>query len=528
MKNLLLLILILIPISLLALFPSFKLGLYGDDWLVIWRYLYTFGPESHGFLNHVTHFLSRYGSFEFIMAFLAWVVGYKSIFFYATAYVFRLIGAISFYPVVFYITKDKLASFIAVIFFSVTVVGLDATNWVFNMPVYIAIAALNFFFLFYIRSLLENRRDLFWRSLIFFIIAIILASVRMIGLIPLVLLVESFWIFQKRNLKAAKKSILRFLTVISCFMVMILAGQFLADYGGRTGFEMLGRIDRVLDIWENGISTSGNLLGQGKNDFILYPLVIIGNIIVPIDVDSSNNFIFLIIAGVFLIFSFLCIITTLKKPLISTGLFLSIAWMVSSFFFAWLQDPRVLLPFPHRYLIVSVAGLSIFIGIVISLTKKLKRSLLLTLFCTLLLLNIFSTRKYLQNQVDNLHGSELTEKIWSQMPYISRVGKTDKPLIFYFKGENRQILYGSVTFGFPVHMALLYNIDNFLKMPNPVESIEQVISAVTDGKSLAPFGLREEPIPVENIYAFKLEGRDNLVNITEEIRKEVTEKLLNK
>ncbi|EKD90314.1 MAG: hypothetical protein ACD_31C00018G0001, partial [uncultured bacterium] len=49
----------------------------------------------------------------------------------------------------------------------------------------------------------------------------------------------------------------------------------------------------------------------------------------------------------------------------------------------------------------------------------------------------------------------------------------------------------------------------------------QVKSAVTDGKSLVQFELPAKAIPIENIYAFRLEGKDDLVNVTNDIRQQL-------
>lgn len=515
--------LVLITLSLYALFPSFGLGLYGDDWLVLWRYFHTSSPLQSIFLNNITHFFLRYGSFEAIMGLLVQIVGYQSIYFYITAYILRLIASLSFYPLVVYLTSNKLSAAFAVIFFSVATSGIDATNWVFNMPIYIAISFLNLFFLFYVKSEMENSIRFFLISLIFFTLAVIFASVRMTGLIPAVFLMELFWLIRIHNFKRIKQFVTRLAIFLTTFILIVLIGQVIALYINRKGYELVGTLDNLFGIWKGGLSAGGNLLTQGKLDFVLSPLIIIGNMLLPIDVTASNRFIFIIIGGTTITFGLRLILVNLKNHLIATGLFLSLAWMVLSFFFAWFKDPQVLLPITHRYLIVSIVGIIIFTAILISFVKNiLQKKLLLLFFSLLILINIYSTRKYLEYQVDNLHGAQLTEKIWSQIPYIPEIGKTKDPIVFYFTGENKQVIYGSITFGFPVHMALWYKLDDFSKMPNPVDSFDQVVSAVTDGKSLAPFGLSMKPIPIENVYAFKLVEKDNLVNISDQIRLELS------
>lgn len=515
-------------LSLFALYPSFYLGLYGDDWLEIWRATYTFGPESHGFLNYITYFLSRYGSFDLIMKVLVGLIGFQSIYFYITAYILRLIASFSFFPLILYITKNRTAALFGVIFFSITAVGLDATNWVFNMPVYIAIALFNLFLLFSVKSVMEDKMKLYLISLIFLILAMFIASVRMTGVLPFVFVMELSYLMFKYEFKKVQQFILRLIIFLCLFISVVLFGQVIENYGGRIGYSLFGSIDQLFGTWNGGIFASGNFIAKGSIEFISYPFSIIGNMLLPIGNILGQSYLFPILGVLLLLSGFWLVFINLKNTLIAIGLFIGITWLFFSFILAWFRDPATILPFTHRYLIVSAVGLTIFLSILIVTVKnKIYKNFLLSILFILILINIYSTRNYLNYQVNELHGAQISEKIWSQMPYISRIGKTKEPLIFYFTGENRQILYGSITFGFPVHMALLYKIDDFLKMPNPVDSIDQVISAVTDGKSLAPFGLSEQPIPVENIYGFRLEGKDHLIDITEEIRAEVA-KLLNK
>ena len=114
------------------------------------------------------------------------------------------------------------------------------------------------------------------------------------------------------------------------------------------------------------------------------------------------------------------------------------------------------------------------------------------------------------------------------MPDIPDINKKDKMTMFYFMGDNTNgnILHDSILFGFSRHMALLYNITERDKIPLALESWEDTVSAVKDGKALTRyFGKPMNPIPVENMYILKLEGQDNLINITDEARKKLKQEL---
>lgn len=106
---------------------------------------------------------------------------------------------------------------------------------------------------------------------------------------------------------------------------------------------------------------------------------------------------------------------------------------------------------------------------------------------------------------------------------MPEIGNKERVSVFLFLGDgtNGSILHDSITFGFPPHMALLYNITNN-KAPLVLESWEEVVSAVSDGEAfIKHYGIAKDPIPVDNVYVFKLEGKDHLIDLTTKARKEL-------
>lgn len=153
---------------------------------------------------------------------------------------------------------------------------------------------------------------------------------------------------------------------------------------------------------------------------------------------------------------------------------------------------------------------------------KLKNQIYITLVLSLLLvLHITSTQTYITKLL-NSHSQQSIDRIWSAIPQIPEVGK--KPIILYFeKDTNSATLGDSVLFGFPFHIALLYNLKESDVFPAATENWKDVVSAVTDGQSLKPYGFPLKPISIDQIYAFHLQGQDNLINITEEARRELAQ-----
>ena len=158
---------------------------------------------------------------------------------------------------------------------------------------------------------------------------------------------------------------------------------------------------------------------------------------------------------------------------------------------------------------------------IISLGKERKQQIaIFATLCIILILHVFATRIYINNLLGT-HGQEISKKIWSSIPHIQEIGRSKEPIIFYFEGDgtNGGILHDVITFGFPPHMALLYNLrEEDGGLPVPMDDIRQLVSAVTDGKVFPAYGYPVKPISTDRIYAFYLLGKDNLVNITNEAR----------
>lgn len=571
---------LLLGVSSFTLFPVFSLALWGDDFLTIWRYLYLVGgsnprPE----WNHLTYFLTPYGPQDIATGLLYKAFGVQAQYYHLTSIIFRLIAATSLIPVVFYLTKSRLAAFFAVLFFLVTVIGFDTTNWVFNMTSYISLAFFNLFLYFFLRSRESSSVKLLLFSGLFFYLTFVFSPIRMTGLLPFVFIIESLYLIQNLNLKGLKKVGTRIVLIIAVMTFITLTGQ---STGPKTDLSQ-----RFL----SGLSTATQLLSQGRFDFLFYPILMFGSMFVP-DIITPNfptitkkwvlfqNILLpFLLVFIFILFIFKKNITTLRKGFIlknglmggiwcllvslihlgnmttfsdpkaifllliggftliitfslyfeyhhqknlSNAILYSIIWAVISFFPAWFWLPTNIYPAYYRYLIGSGIGVSIFLSAIIALGQtSAQRVRLFMVVCLFLIIQIIATRIYL-NQLVNAHGIDLSNRIWSQMPYFPQMGKTDIPLIFYFQGDNNIIVHNVLFFNFDYRNALLYNIWDD-KIPLVMGDWPSVVSAVTDGKIFKAYGRPQKPLPIDHIYAFHLEGKDKLINITDEVRQKLRE-----
>lgn len=516
--------LIIFLVSLFTFFPSFSLGLFGDDWVMLWMYMHYFGPQATpGVTNHFSFFLSGYGPYEITMGLINKFFGLESSVYYLFSYTFRLLAAFAVWPLIFYLTRSRLAAFYGSLFLSITYIGLETTNWVFNMTSYLAAAFLSIFLYFYIRSREELKTKMFVLSIICFYLSYIFAPIRMTGLLPFTILLEIFLYFRSPNLK------LSFFRLISAFIVFII----ITTTGAVT--ETQGRlIDGAMGIITSGIQTSFSLIKEGQFMFLLNPVITIGEMIIP-DVYFKNipkpNNLFTLLGLLILTISFVLFKRT-KDSRLRLSFFVSIAWITCSFIFSWFRDPIVLHPTDFRYFAPTTVGFAIFLGSIIGFGKNIKiKTNIFLIMLPVIVLHLITSRNYLNKAID-IHGAEAVNKMWASFPPINEFYKYDQPLVFYFRStsEKRFLLYYGVQFGLPYRISFfnkMFDKQDYFKMPVPLGETEwpDVVSAVTDGKSLVSRGHPQKPIPITNIYSFFLDENNNLNNITEKTRTKLEEEL---
>jgi len=513
--------------------------------------------------------------------FLQKIFDYNSTLYYVTSYFLRITAALSLFPLIIYLTKSRLAALFGVIFFSISVIGFDTTNWSSNMTTYITLALFNLFLFYFLKSHEENKMKLFTISSILYYLAYITAPIRMHGSLPLIFLLESFWLLQERNRKVFKKILIRLGTIIVVFLIIRYTGN------------SQGPAQEVTERFGLGIKAMASMLNEGRFDFLFYPIIMFGSMIVPdFIIDSTQilskskllwttlvptflgflimNFLllkdipvpklkffkvttFAAICWIFVVivthlsnltslndsryiilllvggFSIILITSLFFKFFsqknVSTALFLGLSWSLLSFFFAWWWVPQSIFPTTYRYLIVSAIGISILLATIISLGKEKKKQIsLFASLCPILILHIISTSIYI-NTLLGSHSQDISYKIWSSIPLIDEIGKDREPIIFYFEGDNTNagILHDVITFGFPPHMAILYNLrEEDGGFPVPMSDFKEVISAIVDGKPMPAYGYPVKPVPIDSIYAFHLKGKDELINITDLIRENLS------
>ena len=553
-------------IGFLVLRPSFDLALTGDDYLGLWRYQFYINGWGGETLSNKSYFFTDYGPMDMLTAIIHHFVGFRHQIYYIVSFVLRTLAALSFLWPVYRLSKSKWAAVIAAAFFMITTTGLEATDWSFNMPSYVAIALTNLALGCFVTQA-------WFFAPIFFVLAIISQPIRTMFLPILMIGLEIYSIVINFNLRKLFWGLSR----IGVYIFLIATLLKYTSYGGAVslrGSSVLAQnLQQVIQLGKDGnykilvtpISQIGRLILP--NNFLYQRIEIWGlprtfrqvvvttfsMFLIGLVIIRSTRWQFLI--GVIVAFGWttyvwrtfmnpaesliqpfelltylfggyvLIILTTVwislkKQENLRLGLFLAVLFTASGFILFWVRTPGTVYEITGRYLIVSGAGLAWLVGMLTAVGTRSRSIILLILVGILFSLHAKTSYRYLYH-LSEVRGIELTDRLRGSIKRATNFGNPDVALVFYFEGDDPEILQHSFIFGFPVISHYQFDIDGPWYNIAPTNIWAEVESAYVDGQSLKRFMPGPwKPVALENIYAYRLENR-NLVDVTEEKREKL-------
>lgn len=261
---------VIIPVfNYISLNHSLDLTLWADDYLAFIINKYEYGDKFS-----LSNYFHPYGGGFLIMFFLESVVGWESYYYFLVSMILKIFASISIYFMVLEVSRLSLAALIASLIFSTGYIGLETTNWVFNMNTYVGLIFINMFIYTFFRSKRESRLGLYFIGLIFFTMSLFMATTRMHGFLVFFIM-ELIWLFRKPDRKNITFFVSRILGLVASVSLIKAAGSF---------YLMSDRINR----FKQGIDQAVASYSQGNFDFIIYPFTSLGNIILP---DIIMNFV---------------------------------------------------------------------------------------------------------------------------------------------------------------------------------------------------------------------------------------------
>lgn len=504
---------IIIATSLLALRLSFDLSLFGDDWLQL--YIFKFQVIHSKFwgipIPDLRSLLSPYGPTYYLMGTIHKFFGLNPQPYFIASFIFRCIAGILLYVLVFRLSKSRLAAFATGIFWAVSEIGIESTNWVFNMNSYMGLSLFLLALIFYFKYKEISKVSSLVVTIICLALAAISVPVRMHGGFVTFIGIEVFFLITQWHTKRNIKMFI-FLNIIwvsifailykwgvfgsSNFDIYIGNGQrenFAAIQSGKinhllTPFTTIGNLlftDYYMDhhqlpriifkihslswmrsflipLWiviATTLSTVGFFIVQNKNKlFVILVSVLTLTFAVLINFitlegvgdSTSPNLVFLtMIGGSLIIFMSLLILFT-KPGNIRTGFFLSLVWLLSFAAVPILFTPFNYTPTSMRYLIMPGVAIPLFIGFMVSLPKSMiQKIVLITLIVPFYLIQYTSTQLYFRNLLES-RSETISKDVWETI--LATVPKMDpsKDYLFYFDYANGKyiIVRDVIAFGF--------------------------------------------------------------------------------
>ena len=249
----------------------FDFSLWGDDWMLMF---YTLEHKLAGNASGI--FFSAYGGQAILMDLIKNNVGFEPRFYYYASFFLRSFACLSIYFLCFAVTKKKVIAFLAAIFFITSFAGIESTSWVHNSINYLSLALMNFGFILIFQDI-SSKKFITRKILIsytLFTLAIILAVVRMHGLIFLYPILEASFVFANNSKK--RYAILRSIIVVSIFLVLGKLGLF-----GNLGILATSRVNA-------GLFDFINRSGENIYKVILFPFGSFLNTLFPLYIFEKN------------------------------------------------------------------------------------------------------------------------------------------------------------------------------------------------------------------------------------------------
>lgn len=512
--------LLIVFISFIILFPSFNLSFEDEDWrgVVI--------PRMEK--EYVDGRLSAYSSPAWFMGtFYTWFGPNFPAYFYL-AFIFRNLLAFTIILFVYFVTKDRLASFLGGLFMAVSFTGIQNTYEVMNMIVYLSMAGLVIFLMAFFKTF----NQLSAKHMVIMGIALILAtgiaSFRVYPVYVWAFIIDSSRLFLNFKKDKIKTFLARQAVILIVFLFLYQIGIFSWYTIGTSPGQGSGDFSRF-------ISDIGNLLISLNPAIASTYLKGLGNILLPDILDKSGTA--SLFLGVVLILIFIgALIYGIKRKTRDIHLLLYfLIWPLlfyTLYFLIYVNGDHLKsppLPSTMRYLLPPFIGFNIALAIFIAFTRKNKfKNTILGSVVILILVHAVSTYSFL-SQLSKLRDGPFMMKIWKQIPNLvpQPALSAQKLNVFYFETDSPRALY-TVNDGFIGHTIALYKFDDKAAKFDPVKinafgrliappiiSFEELVSYVK--KSLAK---DPEPDIWDRIFALKVEG-EKVSDIKDDVKKRV-------
>ena len=518
-------ILLLLILGLFAFHKTFSLAIFGDEWVVLWNVKNSLVITGR-WDSYIDQFIGPgYRLGALMMYFLTESFGTDGKAVYIFSFITRFLAASS----LFYFLKRRQCSypvsFVGAIFFLISPIGIQATDWVKNSVSYISII----FFLFCIDSIynLRSWKNVLVFSLTFFI-SIYVNPVRGHGII---LTATILLVFQYFFNKTVHKKRIIFSLLCSFVLDFILYKMFfqaginipphpIEKILGAVGATLLpqinyyyvGLLTGTLLLWKRYLFTKRYLFFT-----LVFHLVVFSTLFGSFFQISSERM-FTILGVYFILFMISTFIIELSSHKISEALNTSLSFLLSaSFVIAPILVGTLVIDPTHRYFIYSSLSLPLIVAFSLSqnFALKLKEKSISVCITLLLFVVFFQSLKSEVNKMYIGHNQNTDKILWQQLAsYFDNYDFKNHTPVVFIDTNNGAVVHDTVTFGFGFHMGYMYKIwvsninEKERRLPIAVDSLADFNSLLTDGKANQKYiGKGYNLIfPKEDGFYFKIDG----------------------
>ncbi len=495
---------VLILVGLIVHYPSFKLSLYGDDWLTIYLFFTHIDPAARfGPLPGILTYLTPYGPSILLIGTLFKIFHTKYIWYYITALILRMGAAFCLFLTCQKITNAKFVSFLTSVLFLVGFTGLQTTDWVFYMTVYLATGFFLLGIFYKIKFFQSRQKKNLYRSLFFELVAIIVASVRLYPVIFLSPLIDALFFFQ---IGQSKKFFLKLLMVKNVIFVIAIS---LFWYIG-----VFGTPRRIYSPdWSIGnflaLITSRPI--EALKSFFYW----IGAALVPSSqvksVQSEQ-----IIGMLILLLLLSYIIKSLRmadrknRVLLLMGSLLFFVPLVT----IWWYAPLRFIGSEDRYLLFPFAMLCLFMGVLIASTAHYLRISAVMLLIFLIVTHSLEVRAMYSRWLDQGRSADYIATVDVQLRKDFPNPLKNKTII-YIEPDDAGVEQSTV-FGIAFKIAVFSGTWEDNLVPNVVDEKKVLIKKYEENIAK---GISKEGV-ISNVYGYKIKNK-TFTSITPEIRAEL-------
>lgn len=198
-------VLLVVLVLFLVLKPALSLPLPGDAYVDLQVIVTDFGKNLSFFHPPLKYYFYQYGT-QFTSILIVYkLFGFNPLAYFIINIFLRIAAAVTIYLFIAKWSKSKLAAVLAGIFFGVNLPGLQPTTRVAFFFVYVGVIALFIFLDRWLRFHYQPTGKSLMLSALFFALAILSYPIRMVGIVPLILMGEIYWLLKNFNDTTTRK-----------------------------------------------------------------------------------------------------------------------------------------------------------------------------------------------------------------------------------------------------------------------------------------------------------------------------------